>query len=407
MVLSHASIVNAHAGEHNVSTRHTELVKSPARSPANSLIFQSQSYSFWQPRQANGLALPRPIFLRTGVEIMPALWASLLSLLLFFSASAWADDFYKGKNIRIVVGFSAGGGFDTYARALARHMSKHIPGEPSIVVENMTGAGSLIAANHVFKAAKPDGLTIGHFIGGLFLGQVLGQKGIEFDARKFEFIGAPITDHVVCALTKASGISSIEQWMAAKTPVKMGGIAPGTSTPDNATRVLKAALGLPIQLVTGYKGTADVRLAAESGEIAGGCWGWDSVSVTWRKALESGDARVLLQANRRTHPELPKVPQALKFAKTEEGRKMIEVAIHGDSDIVRTYTLPPGTPKDRVQMLRAAFDLTLKDPEFLADAKKSKLNVDPVGVDEIERAINGLFKLDPAMLGKLKEILYN
>jgi tripartite-type tricarboxylate transporter receptor subunit TctC len=338
---------------------------------------------------------------------MPALRASVLSLLLFFSTSARADDFYKGKNIRIVVGFSAGGGFDTYARALARHMSKHIPGQPSIVVENMTGAGSLIAANHVFKAAKPDGLTVGHFIGGLFLGQVLGQKGIEFDARKFEFIGAPITDHVVCALTKASGIAGVEQWMAAKTPVKMGGIAPGTSTPDNATRVLKAALGLPIQLVTGYKGTADVRLAAESGEIAGGCWGWDSVSVTWRKALESGDAKILLQANRRTHPDLPQVPQAIKFAKTEEGRKMIEVAIHGDSDIVRTYTLPPGTPKDRVQALRAAFDLTLKDPEFLADAKKSKLNVDPVGVDEIERAINGLFKLDPAMLGKLKEILYN
>jgi tripartite-type tricarboxylate transporter receptor subunit TctC len=131
------------------------------------------------------------------------------------------------------------------------------------------------------------------------------------------------------------------------------------------------------------------------------------VSVTWRKALESGDAKILLQANRRTHPDLPQVPQAIKFAKTEEGRKMIEVAIHGDSDIVRTYTLPPGTPKDRVQALRAAFDLTLKDPEFLADAKKSKLNVDPVGVDEIERAINGLFKLDPAMLGKLKEILYN
>jgi tripartite-type tricarboxylate transporter receptor subunit TctC len=338
---------------------------------------------------------------------MPALRASVLSLLLFFSTSARADDFYKGKNIRIVVGFSAGGGIDTYARALARHMSKHIPGQPSIVVENMTGAGSLIAANHVFKAAKPDGLTVGHFIGGLFLGQVLGQKGIEFDARKFEFIGAPITDHVVCALTKTSGIAGVEQWMAAKTPVKMGGIAPGTSTPDNATRVLKAALGLPIQLVTGYKGTADVRLAAESGEIAGGCWGWDSVSVTWRKALESGDAKILLQANRRTHPDLPQVPQAIKFAKTEEGRKMIEVAIHGDSDIVRTYTLPPGTPKDRVQALRAAFDLTLKDPEFLADAKKSKLNVDPVGVDEIERAINGLFKLDPAMLGKLKEILYN
>ena len=207
--------------------------------------------------------------------------------------AASVEEFYRGKNVRIVVGFSAGGGFDTYARAIARHMGKHIPGSPTVVVENMTGAGSLIAANHIYKVAKPDGLTIGHFIGGLFLGQVLGQPGVEFDARKFEFIGAPISDHVVCAMTKASGITSVERWMAAKTPVKMGGIAPGTSTPDNATRILKAALGLPIQLVTGYKGTADVRLAAEGGEIAGGCWGWDSVSVTWRKALDTGDTVVV------------------------------------------------------------------------------------------------------------------
>jgi len=336
---------------------------------------------------------------------------SLLALALLIglapATAASVDDFYKGKTIRIVVGFSAGGGFDTYARAISRHMSKHIPGQPAIVVENMTGAGSLIAANHLYKVAKPDGLTIGHFIGGLFLGQVLGQKGIEFDARKFEYLGAPITDHVVCAMTKASGITSVENWMASKTPVKMGGIAPGTSTPDNATRIFKVALGLPIQLVTGYKGTADVRLAAESGEVAGGCWGWDSVSVTWRKALDSGDAVVVLQANRRTHPDLSQVPQAIKLAKTDEGRKMIDVGIHSDSDIVRTYTLPPGTPKDRVQLLRKAFEDTLKDPEFLADAKKSKLNVDPVPADVIEKDISALFKLDPGIVGKLKDILYN
>lgn len=331
----------------------------------------------------------------------------IVALVALGGAAAQADDFYKGKTIRLVVGFSAGGGFDTYARALARHMSKHIPGNPSVVVENMTGAGSLIAANHVYKVAKPDGLTIGHFIGGLFLGQVLGQPGIEFDARKFEFIGAPISDHVVCAMTKASGITSVERWFAAKSPIKMGGIAPGTSTPDNATRILKAALGLPIQLVTGYKGTADVRLAAESGEVAGGCWGWDSVSVTWRKALDTGDAVVVLQTNRRTHPDLANVPQAIKFAKTDEARKMIEVGIHGDSDIVRTYTLPPGTPKDRVQLLRKAFDATLKDAEFIADAKKSRLNVEPIAVEAIEKDIAGLFKLDAALITKLKDVLYN
>ena len=151
----------------------------------------------------------------------------------------------------------------------------------------------------------------------------------------------------------------------------------------------------------------DVRLAAESGEVAGGCWGWDSVSVTWRKALDSGDAVVVLQANRRSHPDLPNIPQAIKFAKTEEARKMIDVGIHGDSDIVRTYTLPPGTPKDRVQLLRKAFDATLKDPEFVADAKKSRLNVDPIAAEDLEKDISGLFKLDPALVTKLKDVLYN
>jgi tripartite-type tricarboxylate transporter receptor subunit TctC len=336
-------------------------------------------------------------------------WRSLLIALIMLGSTALAladDTFYQGKTVRVVVGFSAGGGFDTYARVLARHMTRHIPGSPTIIIENMTGAGSLIAANHVYKVAKPDGLTIGHFIGGLFLGQVLGQKGVQFDARSFEFIGAPVRDQAVCALTKASGITSTEKWFAARNPVKLGGVAPGSSTPDNVTRVLRAALGLPIQVVTGYKGTADVRLAADGGELAGGCWGWDSVSATWRKALDSGDVSVVLQTGRKPHPDLPNVPLAVKLAKSEEARKLIEVAIHDDSEILRTYTLPPGTPKDRVQLLRKAFLATLKDPQFIADADKANLGVDPVSGEAIEKIIAGFFKLDPGFLAKLKEILY-
>jgi tripartite-type tricarboxylate transporter receptor subunit TctC len=336
-------------------------------------------------------------------------WLIAVALLIGFGVrgSVDAQDFYKGKTIRIVVGFSAGGGFDTYSRTLARHWGKYIPGHPTIIVENMAGAGSLIAANHVYKVAKPDGLTMGHFIGGLFLGQVLGQRGVEFDARKFEYIGAPVTDHVVCAMTKASGITSLERWMASKTPVKLGGTAPGASTPDNASRIFKGALGLPIQLVAGYKGTSDIRLAADSGELAGGCWGWDSISATWRKPLDTGDVVVVMQAAPKPHPDLPKVPLAMSLAKTDEARQLLEVAVHGDSEIVRTYTLPPGTPKDRVQMLRRGFVETLKDPEFLAEAKKAKLGVNPVSGEEIEKTIGGLFKLEPKLLSKLKEILYN
>lgn len=212
--------------------------------------------------------------------------------------------FYKGNTIRIIVGFSAGGGFDTYARIIGRHIPKHIPGSPTVIVENMTGAGSLVAANHVYKVAKPDGLTMGHFIGGFFLGQVLSQPGIEFDARKFAFVGAAVTEDVVCAVTKASGITSMDKWIASKIPVKLGGTATGAYAPDNVIRILKGALGLPTHLVSGYKGTSDIRLAAESGELHGSCWSWDSIKSTWRKALDAGDAVPVLRAVSKEFPDL-------------------------------------------------------------------------------------------------------
>ncbi|MBI4013236.1 MAG: hypothetical protein HY359_13040 [Candidatus Rokubacteria bacterium] len=314
------------------------------------------------------------------------------------------DDFYRGKTIRIVVGFSAGGGFDTYSRLLARHIGRHIAGNPALIVENMPGAGSLIAANHVYKVARPDGLTIGHFIGGLFLGQLLGQKGVDFDTRKYEFIGAAAQERVVCALTRASGITSLEKWMAAPTPVKLGGVAPGSSAPDNATRLLRTALGLPIQLVTGYKGTADIRLAAEAGELAGGCWSWASMRATWQKALDAGDVTVVLQATPRPYPDLASVPVAITLAKTDDARRLIEVA-HSEGVVARPYALPPGTPKDRVQILRRAFQATLQDPAFLAEVEKVKLEVDPVSGEELERLIRALFTLEPTLVARLKTIL--
>jgi len=313
-------------------------------------------------------------------------------------------DFYKGKTIRMIVGFAAGGGFDTYSRAITRHMGKHIPGNPTFVVENMTGAGSLIAANYVYKVAKPDGLTMGNFIGGLIMQQVLGGSGIEFDAPKFGWVGVPVKDSVVCALRKESGITSAEQWFASKIPVKLGGTAPGSTT-DDVPKVLSATLGLPIQVVAGYKGTSQIRLAADSGEIAGGCWAWESIKVTWRKGLEAGDVKVVLQAIPESHPELRKVPLAIKYAKTDEARKLIQVGVHDPGAITRPYMVAPATPIERLQLLRKAFLDTLKDEEFLAEATKAKLDIAPVTGEQVERIISGLFKLEPALLAKLKETL--
>lgn len=313
------------------------------------------------------------------------------------------ESFYKGKTIRIVVATTAGGGFDTYTRTLTRHFSKHIPGNPSFVVDNMPGAGHLIGANHVYKVARPDGLTLGHFQGGLFLYQLMGRQGIEFDAAKFRFVGAPVTDNRACAFTKASGITSVENWLASKTPVKLGGIGGGAT--DDIARMLAATTPLPIQLVTGYKGTSQIRLAAEGGELAGGCWTWDSIRATWTKAIASGDAVVVLQIRAEPHPELPKVPLASSLAKNEEARQLMQVGIQEPSEYYRPYVLPPGTPNDRVEILRKAFQATLKDPEFLADAKKARLDIEPVTGAEMEKKVARLFQLSPATVAKLKEIL--
>lgn len=333
-----------------------------------------------------------------------------LTLAILFAFGAWVapapaqEAFFKGKTMRIVVGFSAGGGFDAYSRAIGRHMGKHIPGNPTIIVENMTGAASILAANHLYRIAKPDGLTIGNFHGFQILNQVLGAPGIEFDARKFEWLGVPVQDTGACALAKASGITSLEQWRAAKTPVKLGGVGPGDASYGMA-RVLKEVLGLPVQPIPGYKGTAEIRLAAESGELAGGCWQWESIKVIWRNALDAGEVNLVIQLVPKAHPELPKVPLAVSLAKTEEARLLLQAAVHDPNSITRPYSLSPGTPKERIKLLQKAFMDTMKDPEFLADAKKSKMDIDPVSGEEVEKTVARFFKLDPALVTKLREIL--
>ena len=330
-----------------------------------------------------------------------------LSILCVFLATATAhaqDAFYAGKSVRIIVGASAGGGYDTYSRTIARHMGKHIPGNPAIVVDNMPGAGFLISANHMYNVAKPDGLTIGHFIGGLFLQQLLGKPGIAFDARKFEYIGVPAQDNYMLAVHKSTGITNIAQWLSSKTPVKLGGVGVGSAT-DDIPKVLAAAIGLPIQLVSGYKGTADVRLAFNSQEVLGVCNAWESFKSTWRKELDAGEAVIVLANTAKPHPEQPKLPLAINYAKNEEGQKLIRALVHSVGPTARPYVLPPGTPKERVQILRKAFIATVKDPEFLADATKAKLDINPLDGAELEKNVKEVFNLDPKLIPRAKEIL--
>ena len=329
--------------------------------------------------------------------------AIILCLMLISPTAHGAAPFYEGKTIHLIVGNPAGGGYDTYARTIARHIHKYIPGNPSIVVENMPAAAGMMAANTLFKVSKPDGLTLGHFLGSLFLRQAFELQGVEFDAPRFEFVGAPVKTYPVCVLTKASGITSLENWISSKTSIKLGGQMP-LADPDNVIRVLKASLGLPIQLVSGYKGTPEIRLAAESGEISGAAWGWESLKVTWRKGLESGDVIPMVQAVPKALPDLPNVPLAINLTKTAEGRFLLG-SLHNTSAFMRPFMMPPGTPKDRVELLRKAFMETLKDREFLAETEKARLGIDLVSGDELEKSVTGIFKTDPANLSKFKDTL--
>ena len=329
---------------------------------------------------------------------------AILTVFITSAAVQAQEEFYRGKSVRIIVGASAGGGYDTYSRTLARHMGKHIPGNPAIVVDNMPGAGFLISANHMYNVAKPDGLTIGHFIGGLFLQQLLGKPGIEFDARKFEYVGVPAQDNYMLAVHKSTGITNIDQWLSSKTPVKLGGVGVGSAT-DDIPKVLAAAIGLPMQLVSGYKGTADVRLAFDSQEVLGVCNAWESFKSTWRKELDSGEVVLVLQNTAKAHPEQPKLPLAINYAKNEEGQKLIRALVHSVGPTARPYVLPPGTPKDRVQILRKAFMDTIKDPDFVADATKAKLDINPLDGAELEKNVKDVFNLDPKLIPRAKEIL--
>jgi tripartite-type tricarboxylate transporter receptor subunit TctC len=327
-----------------------------------------------------------------------------VSFWLSFTSALFAQEFYKGKTVRIIVGGSAGGGFDTYTRVMARHMGKHIPGHPAMVVENMTGAGTLIAAKYLHSSAKPDGLTFGIFNGALILGRALGMKGIDFDVRELEYLGVPVQDSTVCALRKESGVTNMDQWFASKTPMKLGGLSPGNSTSDVA-RIIKTALELPVQVVEGYKGTAEIRLAADAGELNGSCWAWESMKVNWAQGFQSGDVNVVLQVTAKKIPDLPNVPLALDIAKTDEARQLLIAGAIDPAAIVRVYVTTPRTPKDRLEILRRAFMNTLKDPEFVAETKKTNLEINPLNGEEVKKIVDSLFKLNPAMLSKLSNIL--
>jgi tripartite-type tricarboxylate transporter receptor subunit TctC len=326
------------------------------------------------------------------------------ALLLIAAVPAAAQEFFKGKTVVVLVGTAAGGGFDTYSRMMARHLGKHLPGNPSIVVQNMPGAGQLIAANHLYNRSAPDGLTIGHFSGSVIFRHVMGDKSAMFDGNKFGWLGTPAPERHTCVVTENTGVKTLADWSASKRPLKFGSLGPGNST-SAWPHLLKATLGVPLSVIEGFKGTSDVRLAAEAGEVDGACWGWDSIKVTWAKGIQSGFVRPLIQATLEPHPDLPNVPVAIQQAKSKEAQALLRLGAQAYGPASIAYSLPPGVPKDRLKILQSAFMATMKDADFLAEAKKSNLVVSPIDGPTIEQTVAELYRAEPKLLERFREVI--
>jgi tripartite-type tricarboxylate transporter receptor subunit TctC len=311
-------------------------------------------------------------------------------------------EFYKSRNVDLYIGYSAGGAYDLYARVIARHLGKHIPGNPTIVPRNMEGAGSLRLANWLYNVAPKDGTAIGTIGRGTAFDPLLGSRGAQFQADKFTWIGSANNEVSICVAWKTSGITKLEDTLSKELIV--GGTGQAADT-DQFPRILNGVLGTKFKIVTGYPGGNDVTLALERGEVKGRCgWSWSSVLATQKRWIDDKSIIILAQLSLSKHPDLPDVPLVMDFAKTEDQQQIFRL-IFARQVIGRPFLAPPGVPKDRAEALRAAFMDTMKDPEFLADAEKSQLEINPVSGADVEKLIKEIYQTPKALADKAAEFI--
>ena len=325
---------------------------------------------------------------------------------IFMAASAQAQgpaDFYRGRNVDLYVGYSVGGGYDLYSRVLARHLGHHIPGDPTIVVKNMEGAGSLRLANWLYRIAPKDGSVIGMIGRGTGFDPVLGQQAAQFDGTKFTWIGSANDEVSVCvSYAGRSGITRFEDLLTKEMTV--GGTGASADT-DQFPRVLNGVLGTKMKIVSGYPGGTDVVLAMERGELQGRCgWSWSSVKATHGAWIAEKKLNVLVQLSLQKHPELPDVPLVIDLAKTDEQRQILKL-IFARQVMGRPFLAPPGIPAERAEALRNAFMATMTDPAFVADAEKAQLEVNPVAGDDLQKLVAEIYRTPPEVAKKAAQLL--
>jgi tripartite-type tricarboxylate transporter receptor subunit TctC len=310
-----------------------------------------------------------------------------------------AADFYKGRAVDLYIGYSVGGAYDLYARVIGRHLGAHIPGNPTLVPKNLEGAGSLRLANYLYRVAPRDGSAIGTIGRGIAFDPLLIGQGDAFEAQKFNWIGSANNEVSVCVAMRQSGITKFEDLFTKDLTV--GGTGTSADT-DQFPRVLNSALGTHFKIVEGYPGGNDVILAMERGEVQGRCgWSWSSVKSTHKSWIEDKRMIVLVQLSLAKHPELPDVPLVMDFAKTDGERQILKM-IFARNVMGRPYLAPPNVPPDRVAALREAFAATMTDKDFLAEANKTDLEINPVSGAEVEKLVKEVYAEPADVIAKAK-----
>ena len=314
-----------------------------------------------------------------------------------------AADYYAGKTVRIIVPFGPGGGYDLHARIMAQRLGTYLPGRPTVVVENMPGAGGLVAAMHFAQYARPNGLTLGVFSTGIVLHELVTREkesALDTRVKRYAVVGSPGADFDVCFFSTASGMVDYEAWVAATPAPRMGMTGPGAGS-YLSTMIVTDALGLPVRPVVGYRGTAEIKQAMESGEIDGSCSTWSGFKTVHGR---QNAHLIAVQAGLQRAPALAHVPAALEFATNDDSRDLLR-ALARMGEIGRFYALPPGTPSDLVTQLRAAVLKTMSDPQFLRDAETTGLSIDPMSGEGVSTRIAALFALSDETRDRLTEIV--
>jgi tripartite-type tricarboxylate transporter receptor subunit TctC len=310
-----------------------------------------------------------------------------LVLLAVPARSQTVEEFYRSKTVSMVIGFSVGGGYDLYGRHLARHIGKHIPGNPSIVPQNMPGAGSLKAANFIYTAAPKDGTAFGTFARSTGINPLL-ESGATFDGTKFSWLGSVTDDVSTCLTWNTSPVKTWKDFLSK--PVTLGGQGL-SSDPDIFARLYKNVFGAPIKLVSGYPGTNEITLAMERGEVDGLCGlSWSTIKTRHAAWLRDKKVNILVQSAFKKVPELGDVPLVMDLTKDKAKLQILKLILAAQ-EMARPFAAPPGIPADRKAALAAAFDATMKDPEYLADAAKLKIDVNPVTGKAIDTLLAELY----------------